>query len=68
MNIIYNTQEKITSEIKKILLQIIPDIRKTQLKISPFIILQFISVSELFSSCHKLTFCLHLISFGAIIS
>lgn len=38
MNTIYNTQEKITSKIKEILLLIIPDIRKTQLKIIPFII------------------------------
>ena len=33
MKIIYNTQEKITSEIKKLLLLIIPNIRKTQLNI-----------------------------------
>lgn len=38
MNIIYNTQEKITSKIKEILLLIIPDIKKTQLNILPFII------------------------------
>lgn len=50
MNIIYNTQEKITSEIKKILLQIIPDIRKTQLKIIPFIIFGIIMAESSISS------------------
>ena len=45
MNIIYNTQEKITSEIKKLLLLIIPNIRKTQLNIIPFVIFGII-ISE----------------------
>ena len=38
MNKVYNTQEKITSEIENILQLSNPNIRKTQLKIIPYII------------------------------
>jgi len=48
MNIIYNTQEKITSKIKEILLLIMPDIRKTQLKIIPFIFLVLLWLNLVF--------------------
>lgn len=42
MNIIYNTQEQIATKIKDFLLKAIPDIRKTQLKIIPYIIIGMI--------------------------
>lgn len=38
MKKLYNTQEEITTKIKEILLEIFPNIGKTQLKIIPFII------------------------------
>ena len=39
MNKIYNTQEEIATKIKHILLEICPDIRKTQVKIIPYILI-----------------------------
>lgn len=42
MNLIYNTQEEIATKIKEFLLKCFPDIRKTQLKIIPFIVLGMI--------------------------
>ena len=42
MNIIYNTQEDIASKIKDFLLKVDPTIRKTQLKIIPYIIIGMI--------------------------
>lgn len=45
MNKLYNTQDEIASKFKSILLSIIPDLRKTQLKIIPFILIGMI-VSE----------------------
>ena len=37
MNKVYNTQEKIASEMKEFLLKVNPNIRKTQLKIIPYV-------------------------------
>lgn len=42
MRKLYNTQNEIASNIKKFLLKIFPDIRKTQLKIIPYIIIGII--------------------------
>lgn len=42
MNKIYNTQEDYASKIKEFLLKVIPDIRKTQLKIIPYILIAII--------------------------
>ena len=42
MNIIYNTQEEIASKIKDFILKVFPDIRKTQLKIIPYILIGMI--------------------------
>ena len=42
MNKVYNTQEEIASEMKDFLLKSNPNIRKTQLKIIPFISLGMI--------------------------
>ena len=42
MNLIYNTQDEIASKIKNFLLKCFPDIRKTQLKIIPFIVIGMI--------------------------
>lgn len=54
MSKIYNTQEEIASKIKKFLLNIYPDIRKTQLKIIPYIIIgMFLSESLVASDISK---------------
>lgn len=45
MNILYNTQSVFTSDFKQFLINAIPNIRKTQLNIIPFIILSMI-ISE----------------------
>ena len=42
MNKVYNTQENFATEIKNFLLNAIPNIRKTQLKIIPYIVLGMI--------------------------
>ncbi len=42
MNRIYNTQDEIASKIKQTLLTILPNIRKTQLKIIPYILIGMI--------------------------
>lgn len=42
---LYNTQEQIASNIKKFLLKVFPNIRKTQLKIIPYIVIGMI-ISE----------------------
>lgn len=54
MNLVYNTQEEIASEIKKILKKIIPDIRKTVLNILPYILIgMFVSESIVASDISK---------------
>ena len=50
MNKLYNTQKEIASEISKFLLQSIPDIRKTQLKIIPFIIIGMLLAESVVAS------------------
>jgi len=50
MNKLYNTQKEIASEISKSLLQSIPDIRKTQLKIIPFIIIGMLLAESVVAS------------------
>ena len=50
MNKVYNTQEDIASEIKKFLLKSIPKIRKTQLKIIPYIIIGMICAESTVAS------------------
>lgn len=47
---LYNTQKEIASEISKFLLQSIPDIRKTQLKIIPFIIIGMLLAESVVAS------------------
>ena len=42
MNLIYNNQEEIATKIKEFLLKVFPSIRKTQLKIIPYIVLGMI--------------------------
>lgn len=42
MNLIYNNQEEIATKIKEFLLKVFPNIRKTQLKIIPYIVLGMI--------------------------
>ena len=42
MNLISNNREEIASKIKEFLLKVFPDIRKTQLKIIPYIMLGMI--------------------------
>lgn len=42
MNLIYNNQEEIATKIKEFLLKVFPDIRKTQIKIIPYIVLGMI--------------------------
>ena len=42
MNIIYNTQKEIASKISDFILKVFPDIRKTQLKIIPYILIGMI--------------------------
>lgn len=42
MNKLYNTQEQIARKIKKVLLEINPNMRKTQLNIIPYIVLGMI--------------------------
>ena len=42
MNKLYNTQEQIARKIKKILLEVNPNIRKTQLKIIPYVVIGII--------------------------
>ena len=54
MNKVYNSQEEIVSEIKEILLKSNPNIRKTQLKIIPYIIIgMLISESSVASDIAK---------------
>ena len=50
MNIIYNTQNEIASNITKFLIKSSPNIRKTQLNIIPFIIIGMISSESCVSS------------------
>ena len=50
MNTLYNTQEEITSKIRDFLLKVFPNIRKTQLKIIPFIIFGMISSESVVAS------------------
>lgn len=42
MNLIYNNQEEIATKIREFLLKVFPNIRKTQLKIIPYIVLGMI--------------------------
>ena len=54
MNKVYNSQEEIASEIKDFLLKSNPNIRKTQLKIIPYIIIgMLISESSVASDIAK---------------
>ncbi len=50
MNKYYNTQEEIASKIAKKLLEIIPNIRKSQLKIIPFILIGMINSESVVAS------------------
>ena len=42
MNKLYNTQEQIARKIEKILLEVNPNVRKTQLKIIPYVVIGII--------------------------
>ena len=50
MNLIYNNQEQIASKIKNFLLNCFPNIRKTQLKIIPYIVIGMILSESTVSS------------------
>lgn len=50
MNKLYNTQNEIASKIQQFLLKIFPDIRKSQLKIIPFILIGMILSESLVAS------------------
>ena len=50
MNLVYNTQEEIARKIKKFLKQVIPDIRKTQLNIIPYILIGMIDSESVVAS------------------
>ena len=50
MNLIYNNQEQIASKIKNFLLNYFPNIRKTQLKFIPYIVIGMILSESTVSS------------------
>lgn len=60
MNKLYNTQEKITNEIREFLKNNIPNLRKTQLNIIPEILFGMIAsesvVSTDIAKCKKMNF------------